>query len=493
MNKAAIHPYRRTPAHRDVGIVFKRGYADVEDCETGIYHTQRIEDVPEKVALYIGVGMARSWLKSGVGEAVKYNDTLSRYYVHGRELYLLPSEIGNVSLADLMMFRDFVEEAGGSVRSKSGTAVTLLRASLQGDKPIRLSRGSPPPFNRIIGGRIHGTGFDMHPLVNVWDISAAYASTLAGLRTDGIWRRGTLNLDSDRFEQFAEVTIQIPDLPFGPLPLRSAYPARNLWWDVFGEREFPSGRIAGTWSADELRAAIASGARILRVHQAWRLLSSKRQPFWRWWEIIQRGRELPGKAGALVKIVGNVLWGVFAPTGGEREWVHYEKKTRKRIAEPMESTFPTGWHADYPLAELITSKVRAKVYTELIVPAGDHFISCCVDGGLTKPGFEPQGSGWRLKDQGQYCAFLKPFVYAYERADGRPVYKWAGVPDEQKAQAFRTLLTHVRDWPRDGNPSDRRRWVHRMLQAFEGSFIERNLDGAYVDTATLDYVKGRDR
>jgi hypothetical protein len=479
-----ILPYKRRPAHRSVGLVARTDggpiVADFEDSAriASPLSTMPVDRIPPNVALYIDGSLARSYLRQGIGEAEFQNGVMTRYTVNRRQLYPLPADLG-IDLSSLMLWRDWIEDSGGSVRSKTGTALTLLRASLH--RPLQLAKGEPPPLDMIVGGRIHGTGFAMHPSIQIWDISAAYARTLADLRIDGGWREASLDLDNGA-AQFADATIRIPSLRWGPLPRRNMMPSRGLWFDVFGEREFPTGkRIRGIWSADELRSALGVGVRIERINRAWRLYSSSRRPFSAWWSIIERGRELPGKAGALAKITGNVLWGVFAGTMGKRERIRYGRG-RKIIREPIDDSRAVEFHRDYALAELITSHIRAKVYDELMVPAGEHLISVCVDGGLVEPnGFSPNGDHWRLKDSGSECAFFKPYVFAYRQPSGRIVYKMAGVRESERRKAFE-------DWRRwafgsrsPANPTQKQRALYRLIQAFEGSCIDRPNEPSEVD------------
>lgn len=483
-----IYPYRSRPKHKAIGLVVPTESGGVvvdfedESRPASALATDHLDNVPRNTAVYIDSMLARSYLRMGIGEALYTNRAMTRYIVNHRTLYPIPHDIGP-SLLDLIQWRDWVETTGGSVRSKTGTAVTILRANL--DRPLKTGKGDGyPPLDKIVGGRIHGTGFAMHPEIEVWDISAAYATTLANLRIDGVWKEAPFDIDSERFQQFADVTIRVPSLRWGPLPEQANYPTRGLWWDVFGEREFPiSTTFRGLWTATELRSAVNAGSQIKKVHSSSRLFASNRQPFSAWWGAIMEGRKLNGKAGTLAKITGNVLWGIFAPTKGKRMLVRYGPG-RKRIVTPLPDAKATTLHADYALAELVTSTIRAKVYDELIIAGGDNLISVCVDGGLTKPGFVPPGEGWRKKDSGTECAFLKPFVYAYRRPSGERVFKMAGIQADKREDAFTTLRQAYFNLSAayfGRSVSQRERAVYRIMDAFNGSCIEKPEEISEVD------------
>jgi hypothetical protein len=413
----------------------------------------------------------------GMGEGTFQHSAMMRYTIDGRDIHTIPAEIA-IDLESLIAWRDWIEESGGSVRSRSGTAMSLLRASLEA--PLKLRQGEHPDIGSIIGGRIHGCkAFEVYPEIEIWDISAAYARTLASLPYNGAWRIvRKLDLDSDA-EQFAQVAVCLPEMEHGPLTLRDRADTFGWWQDVYREREFPTGTtITGIWSSDELRAALNVGGRIVKTNTVYRLFSSGEFPFAQWWENVERGRSLPGKAGALAKIIGNVLWGVFAFSAKDRKLVRYANRPgrkREKIVKELYDPAATNHRRDLALAELVTSKVRAKVYNEHMLPAGNRLISVCVDGGLTRPGFTPAGDHWRLKDRGTGCAFLKPYVYAYERATGQIVYKVAGVPERNKASFFQAIKAERfnRRQQGMGNPSSKKVALHRLSEAFPGSCIDR--------------------
>src|SRR6266542_601566 len=414
----------------------------------------------------------------GIGEAIFQQSAMTRYSIDGRDIYPIPQEVA-VDLESLILWRDWIEGCGGRVKSKTGTAFSLLRASL--DAPIHLNRGNVPDIPTIIGGRVHSCiGFDVLPEIEIWDISAAYARTLAAMRVDGKWKEAKLDLDSNA-EQFAWVAVRVPEMEHGPLPERERNAKHfGLWWDIFAEREFPTGTVvSGVWSADELRAAVNIGCKIIRRNAAYKLYASSREPFARWWENVQLGRSLPAKAAALAKITGNVLWGCFAPATGKRKSVRYANRPgwkREKIVKLLDDLPASRWRRDLALAELVTSKVRAKVYNEAMTPANGQLVSVCVDGGLFRPGFTPTGQHWRLKDRGSACAFLKPYIYAHRRDDGQVVYKVAGVPERHKAAFFQATEAQRFDHRQigNGNPTEKKVALHRLSEGFPGSCIDRS-------------------
>jgi hypothetical protein len=465
---AGYSPYKHRPPHRTLGIARSDNGRLWFETESLAFNDA--ESVPSEIVLYATRDVCKSFLRQGIGSAVRRQGAIVKWEVGARIIHLLPRDI-DPSLMDLCAWRDWVESEGAGIGSRSGTAVSMLRARLSEGFE---TGGMSVPIGLIVGGRMHSTRPAMHESVTVWDLRSAYASTLATLPS-GRWRVGRLDLD-DKAPQFAECSVLIPKRSkWGPLPQREGVTTTGAWWEEWIiERPYPQGiTLSGLWSADELRSAVDCGARILRVHRAWRM-HIEAYPFYDWWRAIERGRLLPNAAGSLAKVTGNTLWGVFAVRPGKLERIEYRNGLMHRT--PMSDGYSSNRQRDYALAETITARVRARVYDELIRPAGDNLISVCVDGGLVKPGFRPRGDDWRMKDSGSLCAFITPYLFSYRRYNGETVYKAAGIADEKRIEFFASMH-------RSAFGDSRRPSARRLARALEGSAPVLNAAKSYVEKA----------
>jgi len=425
-------PYKRRPAHSDVALVhFDQGSLWIEQ-EAYPYRSLQFSDVPDDAVIYAERDTIRALLRAGLGEATLRETSIVKWECDGRTILPLARDV-EVTLDDLCLWREWLESEGAGIGSRSGAAVKLLRATLQREFSYT---GEWPNVESIVGGRLHKTNPAMHPEIKVWDLRAAYATTLASLPS-GYWKHNGDDVENEEATCFALATIYVPGKGmFGPLPQRDGIHTGGAWWEEWIiERPYPQRvTITGVWSGDEIRSALNAGARIEKIHRSW-FLRVEDYPFQPWWEAVERGRKMNGAAGSLAKITGNTLWGIFGTREGPMHKLRYVDGKQVRTPLPEAKIF----HRNYPLAELITSKVRARIYNELIVPAGRQLISVCVDGGLTTPGFTPQGADWRLKDSGKLCSFLSPYLLMYLKHDGTPVYKAAGIPTAKRASFFRSL------------------------------------------------------
>src|SRR6266511_4259012 len=205
--------------------------------------------LPEVDIYWVPYPVVRSFLTRGIGTGYGRRHRVTRWeFAPGRIAYVLPRLIeATVTLADLCRARDWVESHGATFGSVQGTAMSLLRVSL--DKPMDTAYGGPP-LEKIAGGRIHSAGHQMTEAIEVWDIRAAFASTLSTFRPCGIWYEGR-KLRNDTADEFVTCTIQVPYMAqWGPLPVIHGSSRPRIGFPL---TIYPQDReLSGTWTGDEI-------------------------------------------------------------------------------------------------------------------------------------------------------------------------------------------------------------------------------------------------
>lgn len=357
------------------------------------------------------------------------------------------------TLEALRRWADWLSSHGASVGGgTSGSAAwSLLRASL--DEPLWLSVGARPPLRQTLGGRQQlgpaGQGRYEGTLLH-YDLPAAYASQLGGLRYGGRWIRDTGAPSwwaRDGKAVFVRAKVTVPAGVLGPLPRRPRKPMHGLRSVLLGAY-YPSGcRMQGIWTFQELEQAREAGVKVGQILDTWVHIAGDRYPFGLWWARVQEGRRLPGLAGQLAKMTGNALWGQFcmdAKTNGERSISSAAGKGRmaSRVLK-----FAGGRPPDHALAETVSGRVRAELYRAMRA-AGDGLLSAHTDGLWLKeeatPGRPITGSSsslseWRLKEQARRLDLLDPQVLRYwpKPLDERePFHVFSGMPSGRQADAF---------------------------------------------------------
>jgi hypothetical protein len=470
-----ISPYKTpAPAHA-VGFVMPSGRVVMEDGSRW-----RIGDLPPNAhaSRYASVKLyadhhtiVSRFAMRGVGELDMFNGSWFAWWPDpDHRVTLLKDDPGNGGdvLEGLVTFRNFLAARGASIGSLGHSTRSLLRATLR--EPLRTGVGVEGPKGIIpdnIGGRQESylpAGY--YPSFLHVDLVAAYAQTLGHLHYDpgSAWteHRGAFLPDTPT-PVIARAHVRFPaGLGVGPLPRRLRHEAGE-----FDTRDWPiTGEMTGTYTADELRAAIEVGCDVKIERVWWRTWREDADvhPFARWWRAIRQARDLPGYAGHLGKMAGAALWGTFIGNG-DLYRIHYTESAPDRWRRLRKAALDRR-HVGYDLAELVTSRVRTRLHRELIVPAhaAGRLIGVHTDGGLLidHPPMPDLGHDWVTKYAGR-LEYITPAAFRFKTgAEHRWHYVMAGVADDQAPGAF----------------ADKWRWVRgAVAQGYAGSLQVREREG----------------
>lgn len=361
------------------------------------------------------------------------------------------------AVAGFRSWRDWLAGHGASPLGSLGSSSrSLLRATLEG--PLWTNLGDVPRFVFPLGARqedawMDGLAHIVEGPLRLYDMPAAYAETLGGLRYGGDWRRVDHRVypferTHERGELvFVRARVRLPELRYGALPRRprrspSATGLREALEPVFYPR---AGVLQGVWTWDELLVCLEHGGRILRTLDVWVHSRDPKHdyPFAPWWEAVQLGRAMPGFAGALAKATGNALWGQFViRSDGRREIVQWRRDaggTVRRVARdvPVPGRMPPA----YDLSEQLTGKVRARL-ARFMVGAGDALVSVHTDGGWVTSARDWRPAGFRQRARARRLDFLGPQFYRIEHLDGALEHVVSGTPRRLAAETF------DREWSR---------------------------------------------
>lgn len=463
-----VDPYKLHPVVPTIALLTPEGRAVSEQGEL-----LDLDDWPADVRLWASYETVYALVRSGVGEALCWNHEEIRWR-HRRfeedwkrrpsdaNVIKLPFDHLGVdkALSAFAQWRDWLGMYGASPTGTSGSAAwSLLRARLE--RRLVTNTGERPPLLQTTGGRQElgpkGQGRFAGTL-ELLDLPAAYASTLASLRYGGVWLEadGSHGRELERYAGsdtpcFVRARVRIPDLQLGPLVQRSRRRTHSYMEAMLLGNSYPTGRtLQGVWTWEEIAAAEACGCVVEKVLGGW-IHRSGWRPFAPWWDAIQAGRAMPGLAGQLAKVTGNALWGRFAMdprVAGERT---IRSRNGKLVARPLVSR-PFPWPA-HDLAETVAGRVRARLYLAMMA-AGPNLVSAHTDGlwvvgsaprqgetvsrqahNLETAGSTPAAAitedGWRLKQQARRLELLSPQNLRYWPRPPRRSEPWvvyAGVP-----------------------------------------------------------------
>jgi hypothetical protein len=458
-----VDRYKRRPAHVIVCYLRPDG---VPVSEQG--RELSFDHWPERHRLWCSFDVARSLVLDGYGESLCWKNEDVRWR-HLRDpepgwtrrptdaaVIRLPLEELEPEqvLHGLARWRDWLEAAGaGAVGTVGSASWSLLRATLQ--RPLFTpKRGAPPPLHFTLGGRQQlgpaGPG-SFEGRIEQVDMQAAYARTLGALEYGGRWLDAAqlgAGRDPERFARddrplFVRARVRIPaELAYGPLPDRPRS-ADHPYLRLGLGPEYPVGvTLQRLWTWQELQAAEQAGCKVMRVVDFWvHLAGAERRPFAPWLEQVERGRRMRGLAGLLAKMTGNALVGRFSMRSGEPQLrtirTRHGTTTTRRLAGGS-FTMP----AAHDLAETVTGRVRARVFTAMM-ELEDALLSMHTDGGWRLAGGAATTEGWRVKGHASRLDLLGPQVLRYHPLHGEPVAVVAGVPPLYAADSFERLWSEA--------------------------------------------------
>ncbi len=357
------------------------------------------------------------------------------------------------SVGALASWRDWLASYGASPPGTTGGAAwSLLRATIT--RPLWTSAGQTPPLLATVGGRQElgpaGQG-SFRGELTLYDLPAAYASTLGGLSYGGKWvqtselpgrlDRGPEWWASSGRPVFVRARVTLPGGRYGPLVRRPRKRLHGLAARLLGSEYPPSGRIQGLWTWQEVAATVAQGGRLEAVLTTWVHLSEDR-PFAPWWEAVQVGRAMPGLAGLLAKTTGNALWGRFCMDTKHAGVRTIRGRNGRLRSRPLRAS--PGLPPAHDLAETVSGRVRARLYS-LLAAAGSGLVSAHTDGAWVIEGrdeplsIDALGDTWREKQRARRLDLLDPQVLRYWPRPSRPDEPWtvfAGVPARSADAAF---------------------------------------------------------
>lgn len=385
-----------------------------------------------------GLATAKRWKAHGI-VSVDYD---------GRKIVNLRGELDDLStpakLATVIEWVQFFRDHGANIGSPGGMNYSLWRSTLH-RKVVEY--GDVPGEHLILGGRQDYQRMGEFENVELWDLTAAYGSTLGALMVPRKWKHHAGSFwNEEAREGFARAIVRVPRMTWGPLPVPGLpYGSRLLATGAPPPRErFPIDRtLEGVWSHDELREAVRVGCDV-EIIEYWSGVGA-RPVFAEWWQLMLEAREtLSEAANRLVKWAANSLWGRFAACGSgsviwyEDGWKHREKETRK--VNPASLT----------IAGLVSGRVRARLYAEALDAWDFLAIACHTDGVWLPAGvkMEPNGGApgnWRIRYGSDRLLLLGPQTYRYLGTDGRWRYVLAGIPDRAKERIFLKLAGRMAD------------------------------------------------
>lgn len=460
-----IEPYRRRPKAPTVAVMTEQAVAVDEHGDTLDF-----DDWPPGTRCWCSYDVARDLVNRGVGEAVCWQNE-EIHWRHRRldedgwksrasDVHVVKLPFPNTTaetLRGLARWRDWLDTNGAACLSTSGSAAwSLLRATL--DTELRTSEPfrEAPPLRFTLGGRQElgprGSGTFTGRL-ELWDMPAAYASTLGKVRYGGMWRQQSQVLpDGDgrpvewwgaqARAVFVRAKVAIPELTHGPLPRRPRS-ARDAYLKLGLGAEYPTGEtVQGIWTLEEIRAAEEAGCRVVKVLDVWTHFSTGREPFAAWWAAIVEGRRARGFAGQLAKMTGNALWGRLCMDGryGRRTIRSRTGKTlggSRLVSRPL--VMRGGQPPAHDLAETVSGRVRAQLYSAMTV-AGPALLSAHTDGVWIEHGAASEilkARGWRLKTRARRLDLLTPQHLRYWNGQPwSPTVVYSGVPASLAEQAF---------------------------------------------------------
>ncbi len=325
---------------------------------------------------------------------------------------------------DLMVALNWLRGYGVRPASVSSMSFQLWRASLS--RPVSIYADPEPARRAFFGGRQAIRKPAVYDNAEAWDIKAAYPTAMARAPFALSLREVATStyIDPER-AGLVEAKVRVPIDLWPPLPVRLGPEVIQYQW----------GDLEGVWTWREVATAEALGCdvEVLRVWAPGR----EADLFTTWFSMMKSGRELPGEASLIAKMVSNSLWGQFAMSGdggGEVRWATPDRDSDFAVEVPARKV-PQLWTVH--VAAEVTSRVRTQTLIEAIAPLRDHPLHIDTDGVILDAGSpRPINQGddygqWRRKESMDVIDIKAPQVYRYRRAGERPWhYVAAGMPPD---------------------------------------------------------------
>lgn len=393
----------------------RRTYRDSRDIANALSRlSKHVVYTPGKLRPFLNVSDPTEWeMTTWRGRPVSLTHTATGVTIYSLRGSLDEAEDRFASLVEVIQWLGGYGVTPGTI---SSMAWSLFRSSLP--EPVTVSFDAQVSDLAFYGGRQEiskpGSFFGMA----AWDIKSAYPFAMASEPLALSLREVSKSSTMTEEPGLAAAIVTVPfHLPYGPLPLRVAPHAIS----------FPRGTIKGVWPWRELKAAASLGCRV-EVIKAW---APRRtfDLFGPWWRIARTGRDLPGAAATLAKMITNSTWGQFAMKGEERVVLHFTGLGDHDYVEDVVPARRMPHVYTKHVAAEIASRVRVKTLLEGIYATNDTIAHIDTDGIIIRESaLPPDNVGddfgqWRIKEEMVEVEVRAPQVYRY-RAPRDPRWRY---------------------------------------------------------------------
>lgn len=279
--------------------------------------------------------------------------------------------------------------------SLSSMAWNLWRSTL--DRPVTIY--GPNIRDALYGGRKEALFPGEYKAVNYWDISAAYPNAQA--EEDYPLRLKEVSATSDISEGsgIAYASVNIPELPWGPLPVRISELATCYGW----------GKAEGWWTWRDLRTAKSVGVDVAIIASFAGLKPVNL--FGAWWNEMAQYRKLSGFTGKMIKAITSTLWGQFALSQPDTEIVRWTDEWSKHRITVPERPRNVPHRFMVHIAAETTARVREKLWREGLSLNGSMY--CDTDAVMTGKSVQPTGNNWSIKHEMVQVDIRGPQTYRH--------------------------------------------------------------------------------
>ena len=349
-----------------------------------------------------------------------------------------------IALKYMQTLQDQLVELGSEVKDTlASTALTLFRRSYL-DAEYMTPYAYRNDFARLgyYGGRVEPFVVGEVTDVRYYDFTSLYPSVMLdhdypnpNTLEGPTWGSGIK--DIMEYEGLSEVEVEVPYMPYPPLPYR------------FGDKlYFPYGVFRGVYTHIELRYAIELGCKIKMVYQTLRSKDTVR-PFDRYVRSLFTLRQALKQRGdcreLVIKIILNSLYGKFAQREDGPLYRVVTDEEYTRLGTPIGSEVLIYNNSEYwkvplesrgqaeyvivPWAAYVSGYARIALHKAIMQSTG-QIVYVDTDSIVTT-GTLPTGNGLGQLKLVETCRVFEayaPKVYRYINDKGEDVYKAKGVP-----------------------------------------------------------------